>query len=308
MNGVVIALLLGAVAGALLPLQTAINSGLSSRLGAVLPASLISFAVGSAGLGLLVLVTGTAVPWAETAATQPWWIWVGGACGLVFRTMNIVLMPWIGASATVVLPIVGQVLGGLVIDMTGAFDATVLPLDPSRVIGVVLVVLGAALVSQSGRRAVLEKALPVKGPHVLLWVVVVLVGSLGSIQTAANGRLGQAMDSALAAALVSFLISTVGLGVITLIVRPRLQRSGPIPLWALGGGLAGAGFVLANAVNAPVLGVSLTVSIMVFGQVAAGLVLDHWGLLGVQTRPITLRRLAGAELVLLGVALERFAG
>lgn len=308
MNGVVIALLLGAVAGALLPLQTAINSGLSSRLGAVLPASLISFAVGSAGLGLLVLVTGTAVPWAETAATQPWWIWVGGACGLVFRTMNIVLMPWIGASATVVLPIVGQVLGGLVIDMTGAFDATVLPLDPSRVIGVVLVVLGAALVSQSGRRAVLEKALPVKGPHVLLWVVVVLVGSLGSIQTAANGRLGQAMDSALAAALVSFLISTAGLSVITLIVRPRLQRSGPIPLWALGGGLAGAGFVLANAVNAPVLGVSLTVSIMVFGQVAAGLVLDHWGLLGVQTRPITLRRLAGAELVLLGVALERFAG
>ena len=274
----------------------------------MLPASLISFAVGSAGLGLLVLVTGTAVPWAETAATQPWWIWVGGACGLVFRTMNIVLMPWIGASATVVLPIVGQVLGGLVIDMTGAFDATVLPLDPSRVIGVVLVVLGAALVSQSGRRAVLEKALPVKGPHVLLWVVVVLVGSLGSIQTAANGRLGQAMDSALAAALVSFLISTAGLSVITLIVRPRLQRSGPIPLWALGGGLAGAGFVLANAVNAPVLGVSLTVSIMVFGQVAAGLVLDHWGLLGVQTRPITLRRLAGAELVLLGVALERFAG
>ena len=153
MNVVVVALLLGAVAGALIPFQTAINSRLAGRLGAIFPASLISFAVGSAGLGLLVLATGTPMPWTATATTQPWWIWLGGVCGLVFLTMNIVLMPRIGASATVVLPLVGQVLGGLVVDMTGAFDTDVRPLSLFRALGAVLVV-GAAMVNLAGRPAV----------------------------------------------------------------------------------------------------------------------------------------------------------
>ena len=147
-----LAVVLNALAGALIPVQTAINSRLSGRLGAILPASLVSFAVGSAGLGLAVLVTGTSVPWAETARTQPWWIWVGGACGLVFLTLNIVLLPRIGAAATVVLPLVGQVLAGLVIDLFGAFDTDVRPLTVVRAIGGVLVIVGAALGNLVGRR------------------------------------------------------------------------------------------------------------------------------------------------------------
>ena len=87
MSLVLIALLLGAGAGALIPFQTAINSRLAGRLGAIFPASLISFAVGTVGLGLLVLVTGTPMPWQATATGQPWWIWIGGVCGLIFRTM-----------------------------------------------------------------------------------------------------------------------------------------------------------------------------------------------------------------------------
>lgn len=302
---VLLALVLGVIGGGLIPIQTAINSRLSGRLGAVLPASLVSFAVGSAGLGALALGTGTDVPWAATATGQPWWIWLGGVCGLVFLTMNIVLMPRIGASATVVLPLVGQVLGGLVIDVTGAFDTAVRPLTAFRALGAVLVVAGAALVNLAGRpRATIGAE---SHPHPLLWVVAVLVGSLGAVQTAVNGRLGQAMGSALAAALVSFLIGTAGLAVVNLVSRPRLRRTGPIPWWLLSGGLMGAAFVLVNAYNAPVLGTSLAVSVVLLGQVAAGLILDHRGWLGVARRPATWQRLAGAALVLLGVALVRFA-
>ena len=137
-----VALVLGVVVGGLIPVQSAINSRLASRIGAVLPASAISFAVGTAGLGLAAILTGTAVPWAATAATQPWWIWLGGLCGLVFLTMNIVLLPRIGASATVVLPLVGQVFGGLVIDVTGAFGMTERPITVLRGLGALLVVLG----------------------------------------------------------------------------------------------------------------------------------------------------------------------
>ena len=300
-----LALVLGVIVGGLIPLQSAINSRLANRVGAVLPASGISFAVGTIGLGLAVLLTGTSVPWAETATTQPWWIWLGGACGLVFLTMNIVLLPRIGASATVVLPLVGTVLGGLVIDVTGAFGMVERPITALRGLGAVLVVGGAAGVNLLGRRG--SVAPPAHSrPHPLLWAAAVLVGTLGAVQTAINGRLGQVMGSGLAAALVSFLVGTAGLALVIVITRQRIRRDGELRPWMFSGGLLGAAFVLVNALNAPVLGTSLAVSVVLLGQVAVGLGMDHGGWLGVPRRRVTLARVVAAAIVLLGVGLVRF--
>lgn len=300
-----LAVVLGVVVGGLIPIQSAINSRLANRLGAVLPASGISFAVGTIGLGLAVLVTGTSVPWAQTAATQPWWIWLGGVCGLVFLTMNIVLLPRIGASATVVLPLVGQVFGGLVIDVTGAFGMIERPITAVRGLGAVLVVAGAAGVNLLGRRGTV--AAPAHSrPHPLLWAAAVLAGTLGAVQTAVNGRLGQVMGSGLAAALVSFVVGTAGLGLVILATRQRVRRNGELRGWMFSGGLLGAAFVLVNALNAPVLGTSLAVSVVLLGQVAVGLAMDHGGWLGVPRTRVTPARIASAAVVLLGVALVRF--
>lgn len=297
-------LALGVAAGALIPVQTAVNSRLARHLGAVLAASLVSFAVGTAALALLVVATGTAVPWAATAAAQPWWVWTGGVCGLVFLTLNIVLMPRIGASATVVLPLVGQVLGGLVIDLTGAFGTTQRSLNAARVIGILLVVVGAVAVNWQRRAPGTPRGRAVA----VLWVAGVLAGSLGAIQTTVNGRLGQAMGSALAAALVSFLIGTAGLVLVNLVGRIRPAGRGRVPAWVFSGGLLGATFVLVNALNAPVLGTSLAVSSALLGQIVMGLVLDHRGWFGIPPRAASARRLVGAGLVLAGVLLVRLAG
>ena len=299
-------IVLGAIVGALIPVQTAVNTRLSVWLGAVLPASLVSFAVGTAALAVAALVTGTPVPLVETATTQPWWIWTGGVCGLIFLTMNIVLMPRIGASATVILPLVGQVLGGVLIDFTGAFDTAVRQLTPARAAGALLVVAGAAAVNLFGRTTRDAGADQHVRPHPLLWVVAVLTGTLGAIQTAVNGRLGQVMGSGLAAALVSFLVGAVGLAIICLATRQRITRAGIARPWMFTGGLLGAAFVLVNAVNAPLLGTGLAISVVLFGQVAMGLSLDHAGWLGVKQRPVSALRIAGAALVLLGVVLVRF--
>lgn len=303
--GVAVALLLGVVAGAVIPLQTAINSRLAGRLGAILLASLVSFAVGTVALGLALVATGSPLPLAETATSQPWWIWSGGLCGLVFLTMNIVLLPRIGASATVILPLVGQVFGGLAIDAVGAFGAPFHALTPVRGLGAVLVVGGAVLVNFVGRpRPAPGHAGPAHG-HPVLWVAAIAVGGLGAIQTAVNGRLGQVMGSGLAAALVSFAVGLAGLALICLATRQRLQRTGALRPWHFAGGLLGAVFVLVNAINAPILGTSLAVSITLLGQVAMGLIFDHLGLMGVPRRRATALRVLGAVIVLAGVALVR---
>lgn len=297
---------LGVLVGALIPLQTAVNTRLSVWLGAVLPASLVSFLIGTAALALSVLATGTPLPLAATATTQPWWIWIGGVCGLIFLTMNIVLMPRIGATATVILPLVGQVIGGVAIDLTGGFDTAVLPLTLVRALGAALVVAGAVAVNLLGRtrsETVVDEHTPA---HPLLWVIGVLTGTLGAVQTAVNGRLGQAMGSGLAAALVSFVVGAIGLVLAVLVTRQWVRPVGRPQPWLFVGGLLGASFVLVNAVNAPRLGTGLAVSVVLFGQVAMGLALDHAGWLGVRRRPVTALRIAGAALVLLGVVLVRF--
>jgi bacterial/archaeal transporter family-2 protein len=301
-----VSVVLAVIVGAVIPIQTGINSRLARHIGITLLASLVSFAVGTVGLGLVLLATRTPLPLAATVASQPWWIWIGGLCGLVFLTMNMVLLPRIGASATVILPLFGQVVGGLVIDVIGGFGTTERPLTIGRVVGVVLVALGAVFVNWRHRSTPATEGPTWKSA--ILWAAGIGAGVLGAVQATVNGRLGQVMGSPLAAALVSFGVGLAGLVLINLVARNRPRLSGRPPWWSLTGGLIGGGFVLAIAYVTPLLGTSLAISAALLGQVTGGLALDHFGAFGFPPRHLSRRRVLGAGLVLVGVALVRFAG
>jgi len=51
--------------------------------------------------------------------------------------------------------------------------------------------------------------------------------------------------------------------------------------------------------------VALTITLMVAGQLALSLILDHFGVMGVPQQPISLPRIAGVLLVIGGVLLVR---
>jgi transporter family-2 protein len=61
--------------------------------------------------------------------------------------------------------------------------------------------------------------------------------------------------------------------------------------------------IVTNVLCLPKLGSARNVMIVCFGQVMTGLVIDHFGLFGSPIAPMTLRRAAGAVIVLIGVAL-----
>lgn len=146
-------MMLGLFAGMASPIQTSINSELRNAIHSPFIASLISFLV-----GMLVLLFLTSfiehrrlflnnLQTAKTFVTSsPWWLWTGGILGVVFITSNILLLPIVGASLTVVLALSGQMIIALVIDHFGWFGIPKHRLNVQRILGIVLMITGLMII------------------------------------------------------------------------------------------------------------------------------------------------------------------
>jgi transporter family-2 protein len=141
-----------------------------------------------------------------------------------------------------------------------------------------------------------------------LLLLAFIVGLVLPVQAGINAQLRVALGSPLAAALVSFMVGTLGL--LALVVALRI----PLPVgaawarsqwWQWTGGLLGALYIGAAVVLAPRLGAATLTATVVAGQMIASLLLDQFGLLGFTAHPITPMRLLGAVLVMIGVGLIR---
>lgn len=140
----------------------------------------------------------------------------------------------------------------------------------------------------------------------LLIPLVVLAGMGLAIQTAANTRLGDGLKSPTTAGVFSFLVGGTVMLVLALFgVLGRAQFSGAssIPWWAWVGGALGAFSVIMSILGLKSGGAGVVIAATVFGQLTMGLVLDHFGWLGVEKSPLNGWRVAGGILLLVGAIL-----
>ncbi len=137
------------VIGMLLPSQAAQNAQLDRHLGHPLLAAWVNFLVGGAILGLLLLIFGVQLPSAAALRSPPWWAWLGGTLGATLIVSATVSAPVLGASLLVVVLVAGQLVSSVLFDHFGWLGYPVRPLTWVRVVGILLVVLGAALVQHA---------------------------------------------------------------------------------------------------------------------------------------------------------------
>ncbi len=133
-------------------------------------------------------------------------------------------------------------------------------------------------------------------------------GILIPVQAGINSLLGKAVGGAEAAAFISFAVGTVVLAAYLLVFRISLPLGEIVsssPWWYWTGGAFGAFFVAASVILVPKLGAGVMMSVIVAGQIAASLALDHFGVLGYPARPLDLQRAIGAALVVAGVFFVR---
>jgi bacterial/archaeal transporter family-2 protein len=133
----------------------------------------------------------------------------------------------------------------------------------------------------------------------------VLAGGLVALQAPMNSVLGRHVGT-IQSAFVNFLIGTLVLALAVAFVRGGFGRIGEIreaAWWTLLGGLMGVAYVTCVLVTVRSLGAGGVTAATLAGQLAASVVVDHYGWLGVEKSPVTALKLIGIVLLALGTYL-----
>jgi bacterial/archaeal transporter family-2 protein len=143
---------------------------------------------------------------------------------------------------------------------------------------------------------------------VILMLIALIAGILLPVQAGLNHKVSQQMGHTLWGALLSFLVGT--LSIILYMVWTRVpvglgqNARNLAPVYWLPG-LIGAFFVSMAIVIVPRLGAALTFALVITGQMVSALLLDHFGLLGMEVKSINFLRLLGVLMLVGGVILIR---
>ena len=130
---------------------------------------------------------------------------------------------------------------------------------------------------------------------ILGFLIALLAGAMIPTQAATNNKMAAFVDNPVLAAFVSFLVGTVALFVYLLLTGVPLSnlssvRDAPLIAWA--GGFFGAFFVAAGVTLVPRIGVAMTFTLIIAGQMLVSIIIDHFGFLGLEVRPVSWQRIA----------------
>lgn len=144
-------LLAALLGGAVLPVQVAINTLLRRYVGEPMQVTFVSYLAGTLASLSICLFARYPFPALTSLGQTSWWMWIGGCLGTLYVWSTIFATPKIGAALAIALTIAGQMIAGLFLDHYGAIGLTKYAASPTRIAGVVLVILGVSLVASVRR-------------------------------------------------------------------------------------------------------------------------------------------------------------
>lgn len=284
------------VVGLQLSLQAPVNGELARRTGS-LGAAFISFLVGLATLGFVIVVSGQLSRLSGLGSVATYEL-AGGLCGAGYVAAATFAVGRIGAGSIAAATVAGQLSSGVVVDQIGAFGLEQDPAGPLRLLAIPVLVTGALMVAgerQEGEPSLIGKVRPL--PLVLVFLAALAVG----VQHPLNSSLSEAVGE-LGAAGLNFTTGTVALAIALLLTAGtgKLRLAGGAPPWAFTGGLIGAVVVLSSLASVGVIGASVLAATTIAGTLAGSVLIDRFGVAGVRVRPLDRLRAGGLLLLLAG--------
>ncbi len=141
--------------------------------------------------------------------------------------------------------------------------------------------------------------------YMLLVALTLLAGMGIPVMGALNGHLGAAVGTTFAA--VVLFVVALGVGASALLFQaPKLSlQQFQVPFQYYLGGVLVAFYILSITWVAPKLGLVQAIFIILLGQIASSVLIEHFGVLNVKQIPISFSRVAGVAFMLLGIYLAR---
>lgn len=140
-------------AGAVLPVQGAVNGLLRADLGAPLAVATVSFIVATAGMAAILLLASTVLdmpkPRLDDLRHMPWWGWFSGIAGAAYVTTVFTAIPAIGAAASIGFTVAGQQVTSVLVDRYGLLRLPRRPVSRLRLAGVAALLAGVILIQAS---------------------------------------------------------------------------------------------------------------------------------------------------------------
>lgn len=288
-------------AGVFMALQAPTNAALGRHVG-LFQATAMSFFGGVVLLALAVTLVGSG-DLTLIAQAQPWQL-LGGVYGVVCVFSLAYATPALGAALTLTAYMLGQLVGGLVIDSCGFFFVEAVPFSLVRAAGCALVAAGVVLVGVA-RMGGSEGGNLLHGTRQAAGALVLALagGTASAMQAPTNASLGQLVGP-IETSLVSFSVGLALILAITLVKsHGKIAPPRGVRPWQCLGGAYGALVTTFMVISTPALGVSLLLAAMMFGQLVCAMVLDGAGLLGLARTRMNAKRVAGVLLVACGIAL-----
>jgi bacterial/archaeal transporter family-2 protein len=129
-----------------------------------------------------------------------------------------------------------------------------------------------------------------------IWLVI-LIGLIGGVAVGLQAPIGGSMGARIGGTASSFIIHLGGLifTSILLVFRggERVREWNTLPWYMLIAGIFGLILYLTISVTQPRLGSAMMIVLIILGQLLVGVILDHYGLLGVAVRQIDVPRVLG---------------
>jgi transporter family-2 protein len=136
----------GLVTGIMMTVQGAINAVLASKIGTYGSVLIVTF-VNLVLVGFIVVIIPNAVSFQNLPGWNRWYLYLGGVLGVfILASINLIL-PRFGTTLGFIYLISGQLVAAIIIDHFGLFGLEKTTVDITKIIGIVMFISGAYLVT-----------------------------------------------------------------------------------------------------------------------------------------------------------------
>jgi transporter family-2 protein len=138
----------------------------------------------------------------------------------------------------------------------------------------------------------------------LQMLIAIATGAANPFQSGTNAELNKELGQPIWACVTVYAIGLVGMLAIALAIRepiPAMGKLGGTKWWAWAGGLISIGPTMAGLMLAQKMGSGIFTGVSITAALVTSVVLDHFGLVGLERHPATIARIAGCGLMVSGL-------